>query len=305
MPDLRVLYLVAKGRSGSNILAHVLGQLDGYENLGELYLLWRWGLVDAARCGCGRPTPDCPLWAEVVTDPAIAAVDPRDAARWQDAVLSWLGAPRVLAHRHRPADWPELARTIALRGALYRRVAEVSGARVLVDASKWPWDPAVLGMIQGVDVRVVHLTRDPRAVAHSWRRRRTWGDQADTPTEMPRFSPAASTASWMARNAVTEAVHALTAVPWRHERYEDLASDPAGTVGRITAHAGVPASLPLLDTATLDLQPTHGIGGNPSKFQSGPVTLRLDDEWETAMPARDRRLVSVIAGPLRGRYGYR
>jgi len=32
---LTVLYLIAKGRSGSNILAHFLGQLDGYCNTGE------------------------------------------------------------------------------------------------------------------------------------------------------------------------------------------------------------------------------------------------------------------------------
>ncbi len=40
---LTVLYLIAKGRSGSNILAHFLGQLDSYCNTGELHHLWQVG----------------------------------------------------------------------------------------------------------------------------------------------------------------------------------------------------------------------------------------------------------------------
>src|SRR5262245_53171992 len=60
-----VLYLIAKGRSGSNVLAHFLGQLDGWCNTGELYHLWKWGLEEGARCGCGQTVPECELWSKV------------------------------------------------------------------------------------------------------------------------------------------------------------------------------------------------------------------------------------------------
>ena len=63
---LTVLYLIAKGRSGSNILAHFLGQLDSYCNTGELHHLWKWGLQESRRCGCGRTVPECELWSRVV-----------------------------------------------------------------------------------------------------------------------------------------------------------------------------------------------------------------------------------------------
>ena len=73
---LTVLYLIAKGRSGSNILAHFLGQLDGYCNTGELHHLWSWGLREGGRCGCGRSVPECELWSKVVANPELEGVDP-------------------------------------------------------------------------------------------------------------------------------------------------------------------------------------------------------------------------------------
>jgi hypothetical protein len=39
-------------------------------------------------------------------------------------------------------------------------------------------------------------------------------------------------------------------------------------------------------------------------MQSGPLRLRLDDAWRAGMPARDRRLVTLLTFPLLARYGY-
>ena len=61
-----------------------------------------------------------------------------------------------------------LARHTERLGSLYRAIAEVSGARVIVDSSKHVSTALVLRRTAGVDLHVVHLVRDSRGVAHSW-----------------------------------------------------------------------------------------------------------------------------------------
>ena len=56
---------------------------------------------------------------------------------------------------------------------------------------------------------------------------------------------------------------------------------------------------------TVDLGGCHSVAGNPMRFRTGPTRLRADEEWRTAMPAADRRLVTAMSWPLLRRFGYR
>jgi hypothetical protein len=55
---------------------------------------------------------------------------------------------------------------------------------------------------------------------------------------------------------------------------------------------------------TVTLAPTHSVKGNPDRFRTGPIEIRLDDEWRRAMRPRDRRVVTALTWPLLLRYGY-
>ena len=53
-----------------------------------------------------------------------------------------------------------------------------------------------------------------------------------------------------------------------------------------------------------ELGPIHSVAGNPMRFQSGAVRLRVDSAWRSAMPAGRRRLVTLLTWPGRARHGY-
>jgi hypothetical protein len=55
-------------------------------------------------------------------------------------------------------------------GRVYRAVRSVSGASVIVDSSKYATYGGLLAGVPGLDLRALHLVRDSRAVAYSWRR---------------------------------------------------------------------------------------------------------------------------------------
>lgn len=301
-----VLYLVAKGRSGSNILAHCLGQVDGIENTGELFQFWRRAQEPDVLCGCGAPIRDCPLWGGVIGTEAVTGGAPDAVADQQDRILSWRFLPRLLLGRGGTPDSVPLDPYLARRAALYERIVDLTGSKVVLDASKWPWDPAVLGLVPHVDVRVLHVVRDPRAVAHSWQRHKDWGDRLGRTDAMPRFRASYSAASWLGRNLVSEYVHRRRPqVPWLRVRYEDFVTEPKRVFDEILAFLDLDgASTPLAGPSTIHMRPTHGVAGNASKFQVGDVQLRLDDEWRTKASRWERVASTAISAPLLRRYGY-
>ena len=132
------------------------------------------------------------------------------------------------------------ARYLHERESLQRvlAIAKVTGARVIVDSSRPPFEPVALGLVPSVDVHIADLIRDPRAVVYSWKRVRKLTDR-DTGEEFPRYSAAFSTASWTIRNLVVEMIRRRN--PVSVVRYDTLASDPAGTLQRLADFVGEPA----------------------------------------------------------------
>jgi hypothetical protein len=88
-------------------------------------------------------------------------------------------------------------------------------------------------------------------------------------------------------------------------RYEDLVRDPASAVRSVLSFVGEePATLPFLSDGAVHLAPTHTVAGNPSRFRTGVVEIRPDDEWLSRLEPRARAIVEAISLPLLRRYGY-
>jgi hypothetical protein len=48
----------------------------------------------------------------------------------------------------------------------------------------------------------------------------------------------------------------------------------------------------------------HTVSGNPSRFSSGSVRLRRDDEWRSKQRLTDRAISTTLSLPLLRRYDY-
>ena len=141
---------------------------------------------------------------------------------------------------------------------MYRSIAQVTGARVVVDSSRLPIEPVALGLVPGVDVRVAQLIRDPRAVVYSWKRSKRLPDR-DSGEYMDKFSASFSTASWLVRNLVVEAIRRRG--PVEVVQYDEMARDPAKVLRQLAAFVGEPAGdMEFLtsETATLATDPLGG-----------------------------------------------
>ena len=299
-------YVLGWGRSGSTLLDTLLGAVDGVFSAGELRFLWQRGLVDGRKCGCGRLVTDCPVWLAVLDrtfpdgSPVVSDLLDLQArcARFRHVGRLLIASPGRLQ--------PPVERYTDVLSRLYRAIAEETGAAVVVDSSKWPTDVALLRLTPGVDVVVIHLVRDPRAVAYSWQRTKVQPDRPK-PGQMHKVGPVASSTRWLAWNAAAELLRTrLPAARWLTVRYEDFVAAPRTTVSAICAKLGLPSdiTLPFRSEHQAVLAPNHTVAGNPSRFRTGEIVLRADDEWRRSQPRRQAVLSTVPALPLLPRYRY-
>lgn len=303
----RVLFVGGLGRSGSTLLELILAQHPDVCALGEVVHLWERALGGDERCGCGERFTGCDFWQRV-GDHAFggwANVDRAEVLALKAQVDRTRFVPLLARGRLPAARLAAVRRYVALYTRIYRAAAEVTGAQLVVDSSKHASLAFALRWAEDLDLRVVHLVRDSRAVAHSWAKQVRRPEVVDGEAYMPTFSPFAVSGLWTAQNA---AFHLLASrAPVLRMRYEDFTADPRGAVRRVRAFAGLPddpAALRVLDDPPVAPQRIHSIAGNPLRFNSGPIRVRRDDAWRAALPRRSRAVVSAATLPLRLRYGY-
>ena len=303
------LYVMGRGHSGSTILGILLAGGAAVESLGEIVSgLERYEAGEP--CGCGAAMRDCPFWSGVRRRFEAEGLDWAEFAalsRWQTDVRRW-PATRLAA-----MDEPKRVRLATMTEALARAVAAESGKPHVLDSNKEV--ARALFLLRYLPAaRVIHLVRDPRGIqrSHHWRitgsdhgikfMRRHWRSAGAIGRPLLLLLAAAS---WTAGNGLCELV--ARAAPDRvlRVRYEDLRSDPAGTLRRIGATFG----LPLEDVARMvergePVPVGHNVGGNHVRYEG---RVRFDAAAERARPPLPRwaeAATLALCWPLMRRYGY-
>ncbi|MGH9444721.1 MAG: sulfotransferase [Terriglobia bacterium] len=299
---LKVLYIAGSGRNGSTLLGNILAEVEGFTNVGELIDLG-WNLAPGRPpCGCGVPLPDCGRWALVIKE-AFGGADASFVARMHrlGAVeslrdnITQLATPWGARKLHR-----RLARTLEDLERLFRAIQKVFKCTVVVDSSKQPMYLHMLQSIEAIDLRVVHLVRDPRAWAYAFLHR------VAREGYVLHMKPLQSCVKWSSGNfAVEMLTRRLRPRPLRI-RYEDFVADPRETILKIVRFTGSEdcTALPFEHEHTVNLPPHHTVAGNPNRFMTGRIEIRNDEQWATHMKRSHKALVTAVTLPWLIRYGY-
>jgi hypothetical protein len=303
----KVVFIGGYSRSGSTLLDRMLGQLPGFFSTGELGYIWTHGLQANQLCGCGERFLSCPFW-DRVGETAFGGWDRVDLAEMlslERSVNRHRFLPFLVAPRFSDVYRKGLERYTDDLARVFRAIATVSGARVIIDSTIDPAYGFVLRRVPGLDLRLVHMVRDSRATAFSWTRWQRKTDRLDSVVYQRRFHPAATAVRWMAYHWL---VHLLSAIEPREllVRYESVVQDPRKEILRIVRHIGEPSEhdLDFIGNGEVVLQEDHTVAGSLMRLAQGPVPVRLDDEWTTNLNPTHRRAVTVLTWPLLRRYGY-
>jgi hypothetical protein len=297
---LKVLCVTGWCRNGSTIIGNILGEVPGFCHVGELHFLWKnaVGMGANNRCGCGAALTDCPVWSRVLAAqlPPGSALDSY-AATMTAQQRAYVRTRHTWRVRRRGPHCDAIGEHADRMARTYQAVADLTGARVIVDTSKIVGEAALLPWVDGITPYYVHLVRDPRAVACSWRQPKDY---------VYALSATTSTAYWSGFNLASREITRHSPGNSLFLRYEDFIADPAASVGALLRLCGADPGANPVRGNVVDLHANHTVTGNPDRFRTGTTVIRdTDDAWRHELPAAAKLAVLALSWPLFGRYGYR
>ena len=227
-----IVYIAGTGRSGTTLLAGLLGRIPGVVNLGEVRFVWDRGLLADETCGCGVPFSSCAFWS-AVAGRLDGRVPPDRAAELAGSVnrVRFTSLPGSRGS----GLWPrtgiqrlELAEYRYYLRLLYDAVASVLPPdAILVDSSKSPAHLVNVAAVTDAPLSVLHIIRDSRGVAMSLQRRRLRTESRDDTELMYQASAFDTATHWLITNGIFEFYAARAeGIDWRTMLYEDLARAP-------------------------------------------------------------------------------
>jgi hypothetical protein len=300
----KVLYIGGTGRTGSTVLGKLLGQFDDVFSCGELTFLWKYGLGQGGRCSCGARLANCEVWSSILR--AAFGAEPPDPERmvalrrrfWSGHLPLMLlpgGGRRGL---RRLEEFPQRIER------LYRAIASVTGARVIVDSSKEPHYSYILREATDLPVYFLHLVRDPRAVWYSWHHRPL--EQAlDGRVVTEQRGSLRASLYYTVSNTAAEALWA-SHPRYRLLRYEDFIERPRDTLAAVGEL--LDEELPVDDVLhgrRFVVRSAHSAWGNPNRFERGMIELRPEEHWRSELTRGRRIELASLNWPWMRRYGYR
>jgi hypothetical protein len=302
-------YVLSASHSGSTLLAMLLGTQRGACTVGELRAP-SLGDTEVYRCSCGEKIKECPFWSKVgaaMAGRGIAGFDITDA---RTSVLAAPGgyARRLLAPLQRgpllegardaalalaPSWRAHLAEAQRRNAALVEVLQELGDAKVVVDSSKAGLQLKYLLRNPALDIKIIHLIRDGRAVSLS-----LIGHGLRRATRPKTVSAAAR--EWRRSNEAAECLlRRLPKSQWLQVQYEELCRTPEAVLRKTCAFLGLNP-----DPLNLDFRSRQQhILGNEMRLKS-TSEIRLDERWRTQLSAEDLEVFRAEAGPLNQRYGY-
>lgn len=286
---IKVLFVTgAAGRSGTTLLARLLGEIEGCVNIGEdQYLFDTKTRQEDAPCGCGNPVQACPFWSEI--EEAV----PDKVQKFAGRYIRTRSSPLLLMGYRRGPLAKGFREFLSTLEATYAEIARRTGCGVVVTTTKSPWYLFALTQLPKLEVYVVHLVRSPHGVVKSWSKRKNYTAPQATLKIL---------GEWSLHNLLFEHFGHRAHAYWRI-CFEDLINRPYGVLNSIaTSVFQRPVTLPFISPNRARVHTQHILVSNPDKLTGGEIVIRR--EPPASLSLGKRILIYSLMFPLLWRYGY-
>ena len=288
MEKIKILYIAGSGRSGSTLLARLLGEIDGFVNVGEASqsLFNKKRVSMGLPCGCGHSMEECTFWNKLKYSLN------NDVQDFGTQVMKFRYFPLLISPLKPEIFRQKYKKLIHSQMKLIEYIVDHSGCRIIIDSSKHPITGYILSQQSDVDLYILHTIRDIRGVVSSWKK----------PKEYLWSQSIKDTIKWWWLNNLLSEYLRFYAKDYILVRYEDLVRNPVKTLEHIVARffqIREPINFFQENQAVVGVH--HMLGSNPDKLFSGKLVVQ-ERTWK--LSSKEYWFVSFLTLPLLIRYGY-
>lgn len=304
--SVHVVYLAGTSCCGSTLISFLLNAHPQILSIGEIS-----PIAEAERngfkCSCDVELVKCPF-VLAVKDLIEKKYDiPFDVAHWElrhryskssfwnRLMIGELGHPLLNYSRDAvrtliPSYRVRMNYCTRRNEAFIRAALEVSKKQVFFDATKIPMRIPFLQGIRGINLKVLHVVRDPRGYVSSICKKE--GKSARIASQ-----------EWVKVNKnVEHNLYWLETGQWMRLRFESLCINLEKSLTLLTEFIKVKDFASKIDNYRA--KPHHIIGNRMRLSSDGRKTVKLEEKWRLFLSKDDLEVVKSIAGSLARKYGY-
>ncbi len=262
----KILYIAGSGRSGSTLLASLLGELEGFFNAGEASRHLFAYKFRPLPCGCGSELSTCSFWKNIVS--FIPSPPAKKIARKFMRIRCYPFLISLFRTKKIQSNFNDLGKQLQ---EMYRQISLKANCGVIVDSSKTPDFAYILSQFSDVEIFVLHLVREPWGVVSSWRKPKDY---------LRSQSVVRVSLGWMVNNLMIE-LFRLKKIRYQRVFYEELTQHPKKTLRRIIKFMKVEdKSLDFIQNSHAFIHNQHILGSNPDKLKKEKKVLIHYRPWK-------------------------
>ena len=264
----KIIYIVSDSRSGSTLLEFILSQSDIVSSIGEVHHLdshlneEKWGTQWDWQCSCGDKISQCSFWRKVLDDLKVKGfpeIRNTEFIRQNSNPLSFGNSTYKVDGNF---DF-----TLRLLQEIYSSVLHIDETEVVIDSSKNIHQFRALHENSDMDLNLIFIVRDIRAVVLSKRKWQVKYGQKLTNLFVLLFMTKFK--YFMQRRVYSQICKSKRIFI----KYENLANYSKDTISEINKQFNIPQfNVP----EYMIRQDNHSIGGTPNRMKK---KIQLDNSW--------------------------
>lgn len=268
----KIIYIVSDVRSGSTLLENILSHSPNIISVGELHHLdshinrGKWGKSWNWSCSCGKSIEECIFWTKVLSNLKThkinkiknTSITPKKS---KYNYFDFIASPKYNPIKNR--------KVLNIINTIYSAIFEEINTSVIVDSSKNPLQGLAIYQNSGINVKIIYLKRDIRAVTFS---KAKWEKKIEG-KHRNLYKLLISSKLYDVR--LKKCLKKINKDDVIRITYKELSQSPQVAVDKIINKFELQR---FIVPKYMDCENNHSIGGTPTRFNKSKI--QYDDKWK-------------------------